>query len=126
MFFCPFCKSNLPNHTTFCPKCGYVVVLSLPFHPLIQHKSRYVLLALLSMALGITSCVLSFFPYLYFIGIALIVPAIAFGAISLEGIAHKFNGKLIRLFAITGLAFGVLGYIFNVLINSEVGTSSGL
>ncbi len=126
MFFCPFCKTHLPENQTFCPKCGYAVVLSLQFYPSIQHKSRYVLLALLSMTLGITSCVISFFPYLYFIGMVLVVPAIAFGAISLEGIAHKFNGKLIRLFAITGLAFGVLGYIFNVLINSEVGTSSGL
>jgi hypothetical protein len=126
MFFCPFCGTDLPENETFCSNCGYSTVLSLPFRPLIQHKSRYVLLAFLSMALGITSCVLSFFPYLYIIGMALIVPAIAFGAISLEGIAHKFNGKVIRLFAISGLAFGVLGYIFNVLINSEVGTSSGL
>ena len=126
MFFCPFCRTDLPENETFCPNCGYSTVLSLPFHPLIQHKSRYVLLAFLSTALGIASCVLSFFPYLYIIGMALIVPAIAFGAISLEGIAHKFNGKVIRLFAISGLAFGVLGYIFNVLINSEVGTSSGL
>ena len=126
MFFCPFCRTHLPENQTFCPKCGYVVILSLPFRPTIQHKSRYVLLALLSMALGITSCVISLFPYLYVIGMVLVVPAIACGAISLEGIAHKFNGKLIRLFAISGLAFGVLGYIFNVLINSEVGTSSGL
>ena len=126
MFFCPFCRTHLPENETFCPNCGFSTVLSLPFHPLIQHKPLYVLLALLSVVLGITSCVLSFFPYLYVIGIALIVPAIAFGAISLEGIAHKFNGKLIRLFAITGLGFGVLGYIFNILINSEVGTSSGL
>ena len=126
MFFCPFCRTHLLENKTFCPKCGYAIVLSLPFHPLIQHKSRYVLLALLSMALGVTSCVISFFPYLYVIGMVLVVPAIAFGAISLEGIAHRFNGKLIRLFAIAGLSFGILGYIFNVLINSEVGTSSGL
>jgi hypothetical protein len=78
------------------------------------------------MVLGITSCVLSLFPYLFFMGLILVIPAIAFGAISLEGIAHKLNGKLIRLFAITGLVFGVLGYVFNVLINSQVGTSSGL
>jgi hypothetical protein len=126
MFFCPFCKAHLSDNITVCPRCGYSVVLSLPFRPLIQHKSLYILLAFLSMVLGITSCVLSLFPYLFVMGLILVIPAIAFGAISLEGIAHKFNGKLIRLFAITGLVFGVLGYVFNVLINSQVGTSSGL
>jgi len=126
MFFCPFCRTQLHESVTFCPKCGYSILLALPFYPLIQHKSRYVLLALLSLVLGITSCALSFFPSLFAIGLILVVPAIAFGAISLEGIAHKLNGKFIRLFAITGLALAILGYVFNVLINSEVGTSSGL
>jgi FtsH-binding integral membrane protein len=126
MFFCPFCRANVPEDVTFCPKCGYSTVLSLPFHPLIRHKSGYVVLAFLSMVLGITSCLLSFFPYFYIIGIILVVPCIAFGAISLEGIANKLNGKLIRLVAITGLVLGVLSYIFNIFINSEVGTSSGL
>lgn len=116
----------MPQDRTFCPRCGYSVVLSLPFHPLIRHKSRYVLLAFLSMALGITSCALSLFPYFYTIGIILVVPTIALGAISLEGVAHKFNGKLIRLFSVAGLVLGVLSYLFNIFINSEVGTSSGL
>jgi len=78
------------------------------------------------MVLGVVSCVLSLFPYLFAVGLALVVPAIAFGAMSLEGIAHKLNGKFIRLFAVTGLVLGILGYVFNVLFNSEVGTSSGL
>ena len=126
MFFCPFCKARLSEDTAFCPQCGYSTLLALPFHPLIQHKSLYVILALFSVFLGITSCVLSFFPYLYIAGIILIVPAIALAAICLEGTAQKLDGKLIRLFAIAGLALGILGYLFNVLINSEVGTTSGL
>jgi hypothetical protein len=102
------------------------VALALPFHPVIEHRGRYLILALLSTILGTSSCVLSLFPYLFMLGLILVVPAIAFGAISLEGIAHKFNGKLIRLFAVIGLIFAILGYLFNVLINSQVGTSSGL
>lgn len=126
MFFCPFCKANLPDNTTFCPNCGYPSVLFLPFHPLIKHKSRYILLALLSAVLGIISCALSLFPSLFIFGLILAVPAIALGAISLEGIAQKFNGNFIRLFAITGLVLGVLSYLLNIFVNSEVGTSSGL
>ncbi len=126
MFFCPFCKANLSEKTTFCANCGYSIVLSLPFYPLIEHKSRYILVALVSMVLGITSCALSFFSSLCVFGLILVVPAIAFGAISLEGIAHKLNGKFIRLFAVSGLVLGILSYLLNIFVNSEVGTSSGL
>lgn len=126
MFFCPFCNSDLPENATSCPRCGYSVALALPFHPLIEHRRRYLILALLSTILGISSCVLSLFPYLFVLGLILVVPAIAFGAISLEAIANRFNGKPIRLFAITGLVLAVLGYLFNILVNSQVGTSSGL
>lgn len=126
MFFCPFCSGDLSEEATACPRCGYSVVLALPFHPLIEHRCRYVILALLSTISGTSSCVLSLFPYLFIVGLILVVPAIAFGAISLEAIANRFNGKPIRLFAVTGLVLAVLGYLFNVLINSQVGTTSGL
>ncbi len=111
---------------TCCPHCGYALVLSLPFYPLIEHKSRYILVALVSLVLGITSCTLSFFPSVSVCGLILVVPAIAFGAISLEGIAHKLNGKFIRLFAVSGLVLGSLSYLLNIFVNSEVGTTGGL
>lgn len=120
MSICPFCHSNLIERETFCCHCGYSLVLALPFHPEIEHKSRYLALAFLSLFFGIASSVFSFHSYLYIMGLVLVIPSIAFGGACLEAIAQKFNGTLIRYLAIAGMSLGVFSYIISIFTNSNV------
>jgi FtsH-binding integral membrane protein len=120
MSICPFCHRNLVERETFCSFCGYPLVLALPFRPEIEHKSRYLVLAFLSLFFGIASSVFSFHSYLYIVGLVFVIPSIAFGGICLEAISQKFNGTLIRYVAIAGLALGVFSYVISIFTNSNV------
>ncbi len=119
MQICPFCHTTLNDETTFCEKCGYSLVLLLP-QPSFPHKEFYLAFSIFSILLGILACVFTFFPTLYMGSLFLIIGAIGLAGVTLEKTWGKFDTLLIKILAILGLFFGILGYIFFMFIHSNV------
>ena len=119
MQVCPFCNTPLNDENTFCKVCGYSFVLALSqlFFP---HRKFYFALSILSILSGIMSCALTFIPALYMISLLFVIGAIALAGVTLEGTRGKFDTLLIRVLAVLGLLFGVLGYISFMFIRSNV------
>jgi len=116
---CPYCNTTLSERNTFCEVCGYSFVLPLP-PPFFPRKKFYYTLSLSSILLGILSCIFTYFPALYMSSIPLIIGTIALGGVTLERAQGKSDALLIKILAIVGLVFGVLGYIFFMFIHSNV------
>ncbi|MCK4427452.1 MAG: hypothetical protein KAW16_03100 [candidate division Zixibacteria bacterium] len=119
MKLCPFCKKTLSEDSTFCKVCGYSFVLALPILA-IPHKKLNLSLACGSIIFGILACIFSLFPPLYLISFILVMLAIALAGVTLESVSGKFNTLLIRILAILGLVFGILGYISFMFLRSNV------
>jgi hypothetical protein len=119
MRLCPFCKKITGEDSTFCEVCGYSLVLALPIlaHP---HKKLNLSLACASILSGISACVFSFFPVLYWTSFPLVILAIGLAGVTLESVSGKFDTLLIKILAILGLAFGILGYISFMFLHSNV------
>ena len=120
MHICPFCKKTLSAESTFCSDCGYSLVLSLPFHPPLEHAKTYLLLAAVSILFGLGSCIFSILYYWELLGLFLAVLTIATSGVILERIRGKFNGVWIRALAISGLVLGVCGYFVFIFVNSHM------
>ncbi|MFQ6003143.1 MAG: hypothetical protein ACE5KJ_05290 [Candidatus Zixiibacteriota bacterium] len=116
---CPFCKKTLGDDKTFCEVCGYSFALALPILAF-PHKRLNLLLACGSIIFGISACVFSFLPAFYLISFILVILTIALAGISLESVSGKFNTLLIKILAIVGLVFGILGYICFMFLRSNV------
>jgi hypothetical protein len=119
MKLCPFCKKALIESSTFCMVCGYSFALALPILTL-PHKRLSLALGCASIVSGITACVFSFFPVLYWISFPLVILTIALAGVTLETVSGKFNTLPIKILAILGLAFGILGYISFMFLRSNV------
>ena len=119
MQICPFCKADLSETKTFCEVCGYSFTLSLP-RPFFPHKRFYFALSILSILSGILACVFTFFPALYVGSLFLVIGAIGLAGVTLERSRGQLDTLLIKILAILGLFFGVLGYIFFMFIRSNV------
>jgi len=119
MKLCPFCKKALSEDSTSCEVCGYSFVLALPILAL-PHKKLNLSLACASVIFGILACVFSFLPTLYLLSFILVISAIALAGVTLESVSGKFNTLLIRILAILGLVFGILGYISFMFLRSNV------
>jgi len=119
MKLCPFCKKTLSGDGTSCEVCGYSFVLALPILAL-PHKKLNLSLACASVIFGILACVFSFLPTLYLISFILVMLAIGLAGVTLESVSGKFNTLLIRILAILGLVFGILGYISFMFLRSNV------
>ncbi len=119
MRLCPFCKKTLSEDSTFCRVCGYSFVLALPILAL-PHKKLNLSLACASIIFGILACVFSFLPTLYLISFILVISAIGLAGVTLESVSGKFNTLLIKILAIVGLVFGILGYISFMFLRSNV------
>jgi hypothetical protein len=116
---CPFCHATLDDKNTFCETCGYQLTLALPL-PLFRHRRLYFFLAILSIMLGILACVFTFFPSLYMGSLFLVIGAIGLAGVTLERTKGYPDILLIKILAIFGLIFGILGYIFFMFIHSNV------
>ena len=116
---CPFCNTTLNDKNTFCKVCGYSFVLPLPY-PALHHRKIYFALSILSILSGILACVFTFFPPLYMGSLFLVIGAIGSAGVTLERAWGRFDTLLIKILAIFGLFFGVLGYIFFMFIHSNV------
>ena len=119
MRLCPFCKKTLSEDSTSCEVCGYSFVLALPILAL-PHKKLNLFLACGSIIFGILACVFSFLPTLYLISFILVISAIGLAGVTLESVSGKFDTLLIRILAILGLVFGILGYISFMFLRSNV------
>jgi hypothetical protein len=119
MRLCPFCKKITGEESTFCKVCGYSLVLALPILAL-PHKKLSLLLACASIISGISACVFSFFPVLYWTSFPLVILAIGLAGVTLETVSGKFDTLPIKILAILGLAFGILGYISFMFLHSNV------
>lgn len=119
MRFCPFCKKIISEDSTFCEVCGYSLVLALPILALPHRKLKF-LLGCASIVSGISACVFSFFPVLYWTSFPLVILAIGLAGVTLETVSGKSDTLLIKILAILGLAFGILGYISFMFIHSNV------
>jgi hypothetical protein len=119
MKLCPFCKKTLSEDSTSCEVCGYSFVLALPILAL-PHKKLNLSLACGSIIFGISACVFSFLPTLYLLSFILVISAIALAGVTLESVSGKFNTLLIKILAIVGLVFGILGYISFMFLRSNV------
>jgi len=73
----------------------------------------------MSLLSGILACVFTFFPTLYMGSLFLFIGAIGLASVTLEKAWGKFDTLLIKILAILGLLFGVLGYIFFMFIHSN-------
>ncbi|MGB8656250.1 MAG: hypothetical protein WCE90_00505 [Candidatus Zixiibacteriota bacterium] len=116
---CPFCHTSLSDHDTFCYVCGYSLISSLP-GPVCVHGRFYFALALFSVFSGILACACTFSPHLYLGSLLLVLAAIASAGTSLEKAWGRADARSIRILAILGLFFGVLGFVFFMFINSNV------
>jgi hypothetical protein len=116
---CPFCNTTLDDENTFCKVCGYSLVLALS-QPLFPHRKFYFTLSIMSILSGILGCVFTFFPALYVGSLFLVIGAIGLAGVTLERTQGRFDTFLIKILAILGLFFGVLGYIFFMFIHSNV------
>ena len=119
MQICPFCNTTLNDKNTFCKVCGYSLVLAL-FQPFFPHRKFYFTLSIMSILSGILACVFTFFPPLYMGSLFLVIGAIGLAGVTLERAWGRFDTLLIKILAIFGLFFGVLGYIFFMFIHSNV------
>jgi hypothetical protein len=119
MKLCPFCKKALTEGSTFCIVCGYSFALALPLLAL-PRKRLSLALGCASIISGILACVFSFFPVLYWTSFPLVILAIALAGVTLETVSGKFNTLPIKILAILGLAFGILGYISFMFLRSNV------
>ena len=116
---CPFCGANLDDQSTFCEACGYSLVSPLPL-PVLAHRRFYLALSVLSILLGISSCASAILPPLYMGSLFLIIPSIGLGGFILERTRGKSRTRLLKVLAIVGMFFGVLGYISFLLLRSNV------
>jgi hypothetical protein len=119
MKLCPFCKKITSEDSTFCLVCGYSFALALPILAL-PHKKLSLALGCASTVSGVLACVFSFFPLLYWASFPLVILSIALAGVTLESISGKFGVLPIKILAILGLVFGILGYIFFMFIHSNV------
>jgi len=74
----------------------------------------------MSILSGILACVFTFSPALYMGSLFLVIGAIGLASVTLEKAWGRFDTLLIKILAIFGLFFGVLGYIFFMFIHSNV------
>lgn len=119
MRFCPFCKKTLSEDSTFCEICGYSFALALPILAL-PHKKLNLSLACISIVFGILACAFTFSPTLYFASFLLVILAIGLAGVTLERVSGKFGTLSIKILAIVGLFFGILGYISFMFLRSNV------
>lgn len=119
MRLCPFCKKTLSEESTFCKACGYSLVLAVPILAL-PHRKMNLWLGCASIFFGISACVFSLSPSLYLISFLLVMFAIGLGGITLEAVSGKFDTRVIKILAIAGLIFGILGYILFMFLRSNV------
>ena len=119
MRFCPFCKKTLSEESTFCAVCGYSLVLALPMLAL-PHKKLNLSLACTSIVLGILACAFTFFPTLYLASFLLVILAIGLAGVTLERVSGRYDALPIKILAILGLVFGILGYISFMFLRSNV------
>ncbi len=119
MRLCPFCNTTLNDKSTFCKVCGYSFVLSLPY-PVLAHRKFYFSLSILSILSGVLACLFAFSPALYMGSLFLVIVAIGLAGVTLERTWGHFDTLLIKILAILGLFFGVLGYISFMFLRSNV------
>jgi hypothetical protein len=77
-------------------------------------------LSISSILLGITACVFTFFPALYYGSLPFFIGEMVSAGASLEKTWGKSDTRSIKILSIFGLLFGVLGYIFFMFIHSNV------
>jgi hypothetical protein len=116
---CPFCGATLDDESTFCALCGHSLVSALP-SPLPARRHFYLALSILSILLGIGSCAFTFVPRLYMSSLALIIASIGLGGFILERTRGNFENRLVKVLAVVGMLFGVLGYISFMFLRSNV------
>jgi hypothetical protein len=119
MRVCPYCNTALSSHHTFCQVCGYSLVLPLP-GPAFPRRRFYLSLSILSIFSGILSCALTFVPSLYMASIFFVIGAIGSAGVTLERSRGKFHTLPIKILAVLGLFFGILGYLSFMFIRSNV------
>jgi hypothetical protein len=116
---CPFCKSELDQKSTWCTVCGYSLVSALPFS-VPAHRKLYFALSTLSVLLGIASCVFALLPPLYMGSLFLIIASVGLGGFILERTRGKSRTRLLKVLAVAGIFFGVLGYVSFMFLRSNV------
>lgn len=122
MQICPFCNTTLNAENTFCETCGYSFVLPLPY-PVLAHRKIYFALSISSILSGILASVFTFFPAVYMGSLFLVIGTIGLASVVLEKTWGRCDTSAIKILAIIGLFFGVLGYIFFMFIRSNVPVS---
>jgi len=116
---CPFCGATLEEKSTFCAVCGLSLVSALP-SPLLARRRLYLALSILSILLGVSSCAFTFVPRLYMASLALIIASVGLGGFILERARGESKTRLVKVLAVVGMLFGVLGYISFMFLRSNV------
>lgn len=116
---CPFCNATLDEKSTSCAVCGHSLVSALP-SPRPARRRFYLTLSILSILLGIGSCVFTLVPRLYIGSLALIIASVGLGGFILERTRAKSSTRLAKVLAAVGMLFGLLGYISFMFLRSNV------
>jgi len=116
---CPFCNTSLSRTSTFCRVCGYSLVHLLTA-PALVRKRLYLGVSILSLLLALTACVFTFVPSLYMKSLVPMIASLGLASFTLEKAWGKPGSLTIRVLAILGLAFALLGYVSFVFIRSNV------
>ena len=119
MHACPFCKSELDEKSNRCTLCGYSLISGLP-SPALARRKFYLALSSLSVLLGIASCVFALLPPLYMGSLFLIIASIGLGGFTLERTRGKSGTWSVKILAMVGMFFGLLGYVSFMFLRSNV------
>lgn len=119
MSLCPFCGEEIPEGKAFCTRCGYSVILALPY-PSTKIKFSNLLFALLGLIAGIGSCILSLIPSLNYVGFLLVLTALGFSGVTLERLTRKMDTVPLKILAVVALVLAAVGYLLFIFYNSRM------
>ena len=105
---CPNCKHEINDNSKVCPVCG--AYLQGEFYPTVNVADRYyITFATLGFIFGIASIAVSFFAFLFVVGVI---------ALSFTIIAGKSQNELIKARARKGRILAIIGIVINVFFTS--------
>ena len=105
---CPNCKHEINDNSKVCPVCG--AYLQGEFYPTVNVADRYYkTFATLGFIFGIASIAVSFFAFLFVVGVI---------ALSFTIIAGKSQNELIKARARKGRILAIIGIVINVFFTS--------
>ena len=82
-------------------------------------------LAVLALVFGIAGIVISWIPFVGFLGFALSIAAIIMGAIELSRISKGTSSSSGKGFAITGLILGIIAIVLSIVFSIVFGLMLG-